>query len=133
MNFIKIASISAAIAVVLGAFGAHAFKNLLSPELLEAWRTAVAYQIYHALALLIVGFLSLHPIFEGSRALVRSAYAFIVGAVFFSGSIYVLCLSRLYDLPMLAKVAGPITPIGGVFFILGWVLLFLAMPKRVNS
>ena len=130
MNFIKIASISAAIAVVLGAFGAHALKNLLSPDLLEGWRTAVAYQIYHALALLIVGFLSLHPIFEGSRALVRSAYAFIVGSVFFSGSIYALCLSRLYDLPMLAKVAGPITPIGGVFFILGWILLFLAIPKK---
>jgi uncharacterized membrane protein YgdD (TMEM256/DUF423 family) len=114
------ASIMGGLAVVIGAFGAHAFKPLLT----EAGRTdtfelAVRYQFYHALALLGTGILMAH---SPSRLLSTSALFFLLGIFFFSGSLYVLCFTGL-------KVLGAVTPFGGLFFIAGWLLLALGTYK----
>jgi uncharacterized membrane protein YgdD (TMEM256/DUF423 family) len=114
------ASIMGGLAVVIGAFGAHAFK----PLLIEAGRTetfelAVRYQFYHALALLGTGILMAH---SPSRLLSTSALCFLFGIFFFSGSLYVLCFTGL-------KVLGAVTPFGGLFFIGGWLLLALGTYK----
>lgn len=109
-----------ALAVGLGAFGAHALKTHLSSEMLQTWETGVKYHFYHALGLLLVGILSfLMP----SVYLKWSAILLFIGIVLFSGSLYVLSLSGI-------KILGAITPIGGLSFIGGWVLLLLAAWKK---
>lgn len=103
--------------VGLGAFGAHALRTRLSPEMLAVWKTAVEYQMFHALALLGVGLLLRQG--GGSTLLNSSAACFAVGALLFSGSLYALALSGV-------RVLGAITPLGGVFFLIGWALLLVA-------
>jgi uncharacterized membrane protein YgdD (TMEM256/DUF423 family) len=101
--------------VAFGAFGAHALKNHLDSYFLSVFKTGVEYQFYHALALLALGVLSS----MGSSAFVKwSGICFIVGTVFFSGSLYLLALSRV-------KMWGAVTPMGGVFFLVGWLLLLV--------
>ncbi len=108
------------IGVVCGAFGAHALKARLSPELLAVWKTAVDYQFYHALALLLVGLLALQ---RPSPMLGYAALCFALGVLVFSGSLYALALSGV-------RWLGAITPIGGLLFLFGWALLFWAALKR---
>lgn len=108
------------LAVALGAFGAHALKNKLSSDMLVIFETGVRYQVYHALALLFVGWLQhSSPHFRVALA----GWAFALGIVIFSGSLYILTLSGV-------RAWGAVTPIGGVFFLLGWLLLFLKIPIR---
>ncbi|MEC9363510.1 MAG: DUF423 domain-containing protein [Pseudomonadota bacterium] len=103
--------------VALGAFGAHALKTRLSAELLAVWKTAVEYQMYHALALLGVGLL-LRQL--GTSAPLQWAGAgFALGVLLFSGSLYALCLSGV-------RVLGAITPFGGMLLLAGWALLLVA-------
>lgn len=103
--------------VALGAFGAHALKTRLSAELLAVWKTAVEYQMYHALALLGVGLL-LRQV--GTSAPLQWAGAgFALGVLLFSGSLYALCLSGV-------RVLGAITPFGGMLLLAGWALLLVA-------
>lgn len=103
--------------VALGAFGAHALKTRLSAELLVVWKTAVEYQMYHALALLGVGLL-LRQL--GTSAPLQWAGAgFALGVLLFSGSLYALCLSGV-------RVLGAITPFGGMLLLAGWALLLAA-------
>ena len=109
-----------ALAVGLGAFGAHALKTHLSSEMLQTWETGVKYHFYHALGLLLVGVLSF---FMPSAYLKWSAILLFIGIVLFSGSLYVLSLSGI-------KILGAITPIGGLSFIGGWILLLLAAWKK---
>ncbi len=109
---IALAAILLAIAVAAGAFGAHALKNTLSPERFETWQTAVQYHAWHALGLLLIGLIGVS--FEISVA--WPASLILAGIVIFSGSLYVLCLTGLGWL-------GAITPIGGVAFIVGWLVL----------
>lgn len=109
---IIIGSVAMAIAVGAGAFGAHALKTVLSAERLETWQTAVQYQAWHALALLLVGVIASH--FELNLNI--PAYLFLAGILIFSGSLYLLCLTNTSWL-------GAITPIGGVAFIAGWIVL----------
>lgn len=109
---ITIAAILLAIAVAAGAFGAHALRNTLSPERLETWQTAVQYHAWHALGLMLVGLTGAY--FQISVA--WPASLLLAGIVIFSGSLYVLCLTGLGWL-------GAITPIGGVAFIAGWLVL----------
>jgi uncharacterized membrane protein YgdD (TMEM256/DUF423 family) len=106
--------------VALGAFGAHALKARLAPDLLLVWKTAVEYQLYHALALLLVGLLAVQ---RPSIAMTNAALCFALGVLVFSGSLYVLALSGL-------RWLGAITPIGGALFLAGWGLLFWAALKR---
>ncbi len=117
--FLSIGSISGALAVLLGAFGAHGLKEKLSAEVMAVYKTAVEYQFYHTLALLIVGVLALNT---QSKPLTASGWLFTAGILIFSGSLYALSISGI-------KWLGAITPIGGLCFIVGWVLLAVAAFK----
>lgn len=109
---IAIASFLLALAVVAGAFGAHALKNILTAERLETWQTAVQYHAWHALALMLIGLISAQ--FQLDLSL--PAWFLFGGILIFSGSLYALCLTGIGWL-------GAITPIGGIVFIVGWVIL----------
>ncbi|WP_092174011.1 DUF423 domain-containing protein [Cyclobacterium xiamenense] len=120
-SMLQVAAISGALAVIFGAFGAHALEPLLTETgRLDTYQTAVSYHFYHSLALLLVGIL-----YQNNPQMARlklSAWFFLVGILVFSGSLYLLCLSQLTWL-------GAITPLGGVGFIAGWVFLFLSFLK----
>ena len=107
------------IGVALGAFGAHALKTRLSPELLAVWKTGVEYQLIHALALVLVGLIAAQ---KPSVAITGAGICFALGVVVFSGSLYVLSLSGL-------RWLGAITPLGGLLFLAGWALLVRAALK----
>jgi uncharacterized membrane protein YgdD (TMEM256/DUF423 family) len=120
-KMLQLAALSAAIAVALGAFGAHGLKSMLSPESLTTFETGVKYQFYHSLAMLATYVIyCIYP----KRALERAFYAFAIGIVLFSGSLYFLATRTLHGFEI--GVFGLLTPIGGVFFIAGWVLLMLS-------
>ncbi len=123
--FIIVGAINAAIAVGFGAFGAHALKDRLSEHYLAVWETAVQYQMFHAIALLAIGILSSSALFGPSTQLSWAGYLILAGIVIFSGSLYVLSLSGI-------GVLGAITPIGGVAFIAGWIMLIIAAVKFGN-
>jgi uncharacterized membrane protein YgdD (TMEM256/DUF423 family) len=125
MQFIRIAAITGCLAVILGAFGAHTLKSVLPGEALDSFETGVRYQFYHTLALLLCGLMSLH---RDGKYLVRAGWLFVAGMALFSGSIYLLSTRTLTGLE--AGWLGPITPIGGVLFIAGWIMLFLHAGKR---
>ena len=106
------ASLLMALAVALGAFGAHALKTRVASDMLAIWQTGVAYHAWHALGLLLLGLLMLHA--PGSAALRYAAWLFITGIVLFAGSLYLLALGA-------PRWIGAITPFGGVAFIAGWI------------
>lgn len=110
--FIAIAAFLLALAVAAGAFGAHALKNILTEERLQTWQTAVQYHAWHAFGLMAIGLISSH--FQIDLNL--PAWLIISGILIFSGSLYTLCLSNI-------GWFGAITPIGGIAFILGWLIL----------
>ncbi len=119
-----IASIYGMLSVILGAFGAHAFKKILSPEKLISFDTGVRYQMYHAILLLLIGLtLSFTSSLEK-----WSASCIIVGVFLFSFSIYFLAFSEYWDVNL--RFLGPITPIGGLFMITGWLLLIIFFVKN---
>ena len=120
---LSIAAISGLLAVALGAFGAHGLKAIISPEMLEVYKTGVQYQFYHTFALLAVGILMN---FNQSKALEWSAYLFITGMILFSGSLYVLAISGI-------KALGVITPFGGITWIAAWFLLFVHCRQLTSS
>jgi len=112
-----IASILGGLAVILGAFGAHALKKILSEDQLKSFETGVKYQMYHAIVLLIIGFN-----FSFDTASEKyMAYSFILGILLFSFSIYGLVISSAKNKKL--RFLGPITPLGGLFLIIGWGLL----------
>ena len=115
------ASLLGALAVIAGAFGAHALRSSLPPRQLEVWQTAVQYQFYHVFALL---FLSTFTRFK-NKVISWTYYLFVLGILFFSGSLYLISCRDLLGMPGLVKL-GPITPIGGLLFIIGWVMLAFA-------
>lgn len=115
--FMPIAAASGLLAVALGAFGAHTLKGRLSADMQAVYQTAVNYQFTHTLALLAVALLIMHG--EESAALLTSGIAFCCGIVLFSGSLYLLSLNDM-------RWPGPITPIGGLAFMIGWGALFIA-------
>ena len=116
-NWIIIGAFLAAVAVLFGAFGAHLLKSRLPTEYLNTFETGVRYQMYHCLALLVVGFAA--PISSATKK--WTFRFFLFGIIFFSGSIYLLALKEV--LPFDVSFLGPITPIGGLFFIVGWLWL----------
>lgn len=126
MNMQKLILLSgtmmAALSVTIGAFGAHTLKDLLEAnQRTETFTTAVTYQFYHSLALLIIGMLMYK---SPHRFLEYAAWSHIAGIVIFSGSLYILCLST-------NTKWGMITPIGGLLFITGWLLLAIAIGKSL--
>ncbi|MSQ71536.1 MAG: DUF423 domain-containing protein [Betaproteobacteria bacterium] len=115
---ISIGAVAALIGVALGAFGAHALKGHLGGDMLVVWRTAVEYQMVHALGLFAVGLLALH--LPKSAPLKWAGFLMAAGIVLFSGSLYVLALTGMRGL-------GAITPFGGLAFIAGWAALVWAV------
>jgi uncharacterized membrane protein YgdD (TMEM256/DUF423 family) len=115
----------ALLAVVLGAFAAHGLKAVLDAQQLTLFETASRYQMYHALALLAVGMMLTNPQF--SRSLLKlAALAFILGIILFSGSLYLLALVGVSWL-------GAITPLGGIAFLVGWLVMMVAALKPVRQ
>ena len=117
--FLTVAAISGALAVLLGAFGAHLLKQILSPEMLEVFKTGVQYQFYHTFALLGVGMLMNS---KPSKTLEWSGYLFMGGILIFSGFLYLLAITGI-------KPLGMIVPIGGVMFVAGWICMLLHLLK----
>ena len=113
-SFLLIGSLFALVGVMLGAFGAHALKTRLSPEMLAVFETGVRYQMYHALALLIVA--AAIGNIGAARLLVAAGWLFCAGVVVFSGSLYALALTG-------TSALGAITPVGGLMFLAGWACL----------
>ena len=126
---ILIAGILGMLAVILGAFGAHGLKELLAPDQLNSYRTGVSYQFYHTFVLLFLGVILNR---NESKWFQRASFLFIVGILLFSGSIYLLSCRELIGLSSY-KWLGPITPIGGVFFILGWLSLCIGAIKDYDK
>ena len=120
--FIQLAALNGALAVMIGAFGAHALKVRLTPELLSVYETGVQYHFWHSLALLAVGLLAFQ--LPDSRALMASGIAFIMGIILFSGSLYLLASTDIRQLGFMP--VGLITPFGGMSFIIGWLLLLIS-------
>lgn len=121
---INTAGIFGALAVGMGAFGAHALKASLSSYSLEIWEKAVQYQFYHVFALLFLAFAA------DTRASRLAYWFFTIGIVLFSGSLYLLALREAANIGF-AHILGPITPLGGLGFIGGWItLLWINISKR---
>lgn len=120
-TLLMIAAFSGAMAVMLGAFGAHGLKNRLTPELMAIYQTGVQYHFYHTLALLVCGLLIQTGV--NNNFMRVSAYAFIFGIIIFSGSLYVLAITEI-------RWLGAITPIGGLAFIVGWITLMIGLMQN---
>lgn len=123
--FLRTAALTGALSVLLGAFGAHWLKQQLSTDNMQVFETGVRYQFYHVFALLAVAML--YKDYGGAK-LKWSGYCFIAGIILFSGSLYALSYLRQQNPDM--KWIGAITPIGGVAFIAGWILLGLSVRKK---
>lgn len=116
--FLALGSINMALAVALGAFGAHGLQSILSDKMMNTYTTGVEYHFYHALGLLAVGLLALH--IPDSGWLKSSGWLMFTGILLFSGSLYLL---SIFDIRWL----GAITPIGGICFITGWIFFAVAV------
>lgn len=114
------------LAVVLGAFGAHALKDKLDTYQHAIYEKAVSYQFYHIVALLAVAFLADKV---QTKTLNYAGWFFTAGILFFSGSLYLLATRNLLGTDALTPVLGPVTPIGGLCLILGWILLLISFSK----
>jgi uncharacterized membrane protein YgdD (TMEM256/DUF423 family) len=112
-------------AIILGAFGAHALKNYLSPEQLISFETGVKYQIYHALFLL---FLGLSGVLLMDKTKKRLYWLVVLGVILFSGSIYLLTTKNVTGIDF--KFLGPITPIGGMLLITAWGILLVKVLNK---
>ncbi|PWK53666.1 DUF423 domain-containing protein [Pleionea mediterranea] len=110
------ASLSGFFTVVLGAFAAHGLKHRLDQYAKGIWETAVQYQMFHTLVLLVVGLLLSQAQFSAAQSLKVSAVSFLIGIIIFSGSLYTLALTNI-------KWLGAVTPLGGLAFLVGWAAL----------
>ncbi len=118
--FLLLGSLNAMLAVMLGAFGAHGLKKILTADMLAVFSTGVQYHFYHALGLLVVGLIATQ--LPASMQIKWSGWLMFAGIILFSGSLYVLAVTGL-------RWLGAITPIGGVCFILAWAMLAYAVYK----
>jgi uncharacterized membrane protein YgdD (TMEM256/DUF423 family) len=119
--FLQTGSLLGAIGVMIGAFGAHALKPmLLASGRFDTFETAVRYQFYHALALVLVGILAKEI---RSKTITYSAYSFLAGTLIFSGSLYLICFTGI-------TAFGAVAPIGGTLLVVAWLLLFLSVFKN---
>lgn len=116
-------AIMAAIAVALGAFGAHKLKSMVSEQAVQTFETAARYMMYHAFAIVLCGMMS-----GKSQLFFTAGWLFIIGVILFSGSLILLTYKAASVSPGLSWV-GPITPIGGLFFIAGWILFAVAAAR----
>lgn len=119
--FLTLGALNAMLCVMLGAFGAHALKATLAPELLATWHTAVQYHFFHALGLLVIGALLRQS--PNAKGIEWAGWLMLAGVLIFSGSLYGLCLSGI-------RALGAITPLGGVALIAAWALLAWVAGRR---
>lgn len=119
--FLALGGLNALLAVMLGAFGAHALKTRLMPELVAVYQTAVQYHFYHALGLLMVGTLIL--LMPNNGLLKYSGGFMLAGIVLFSGSLYLLAITGL-------RILGAIAPLGGICFIVAWLVFVIAVWRQ---
>lgn len=122
--YLKSGILFAGLAVVLGAFGAHALREILSPEKIASYETGVRYQFYHSFALMILGLIAS---FLDEKTLKLTGTLFISGIILFSGSIYFLCMQDYMGVNL--KFLGPATPLGGILLISGWLAAFVSLLK----
>ena len=126
-KFLIIAVIFGGLAVALGAFGAHGLEKITSDEnILHGFQTGVQYQIYHALALLAISVM--YEKFQHTW-IKWAGNCFITGVILFSGSLYTLTFLKIQE-SSAVKFVGPVTPLGGIFFISGWLFLLIAAVKK---
>ena len=123
-KIILTAAFFGALAVVLGAFGAHSLKNIVDVYSLSIWQKGVEYQFYHTFALLYLSTFARYK----NKLIVLAFSFFTAGIVLFSGSLYLLALKDVFT-SSIAQYVGPVTPLGGLCFVIGWVCLFLAALK----
>lgn len=123
--FIIAGAINGFLSVALGAFGAHLLEGRVADKYLATWETAVQYQMFHALALVAIGILMSSKLLGPVSQLNVAGYLILAGIIIFSGSLYVLSLTGI-------SILGAITPIGGVAFLIGWVMLIVAAVKYAN-
>jgi len=119
-TFLLVGAINAFLAVAFGAFGAHMLEGRLDEKYINTWQTGVTYQMFHAIGLLVIGVLSGN--LPASSLLSWSGWMMIIGIILFSGSLYILSLTQI-------KILGAITPLGGVSFLIAWVLLMIVAVK----
>lgn len=121
--FIQTGSILGALSVMVGAFGAHAFKTMLEASgRADTFETAVKYQFYHALALVLIGVLLQNTSVYAAKWYNWSGYSLLAGTIIFSGALYIICFTGI-------KAFGAIAPIGGTLMIVGWALMFWGASK----
>lgn len=121
-----IGAISAALGVVLGAFGAHGLKPILTPEQMQVFETGVKYQMYHSFALLVAG---LSAPYCNAKMVKYSTYFFLIGIILFSGSLYLMTALKINGQVGLGGL-GLLTPIGGLFFILAWLVYIISIFQK---
>lgn len=125
-KFIALGALLAAIAVALGAFGAHGLKKIVEESTVQTFQTGVQYQLYHALAIILIGVLHEK---NSSKLILYSGLFFISGIVLFSGSLYMLTLLKATETIGFSKL-GLVTPFGGISFINGWICLFVSYWRK---
>ncbi len=118
--FIQVGIVSAGLSVILGAFAAHALKSKISSDMLSIFEVGVRYQMYHSLALILLGVLMFHL---SNIWLQWTGWSFIGGILLFSGSLYVLSLSGV-------RAWGAVTPVGGILFLIGWMLFGIGVLRN---
>ena len=126
-KILLVASLLGAVTIALGALGAHGLKSLVDPASVGVFETGVKYQMYHVLALLALSFSKCFPV----KVLLTVFRFFVGGILFFSGSLYLLALQEL--VPFSLKFLGPITPLGGLLFIAGWLYMAYAVYRLKDS
>lgn len=127
INYLRTGALFALFAVVLGAFGAHSLKSIVEPDKVSIFETGVRYQFYHSFALIAVGLVMLHL---PNAKLRMAGKLFSIGIFCFSGSLYLLAVRKVLSIDALTIVLGPITPIGGLFFIAGWFYFYRGLGER---
>lgn len=125
-SFLSIAALLGALSVALGAFAAHGLKSMASADTVAVFETGVRYQFYHVFALLIVALLSER---FSNKWMIWAGNCFITGIILFSGSLYVLTALKIAESTH-GRLIGVVTPIGGVFFIIGWVFLWIGVSQK---
>lgn len=124
-SIIRLGAIFAMLSVIFGAFGAHAIKEMVDAHSLEIWNKAVLYQFFHAIILILCGMLCAQYLAINIK---RAAAFFTVGIILFSGSLYILTFRNVSSI--IPQFIGPLTPLGGMSFIIGWILLIAAIGKK---